>query len=330
LHSAGSLAVTSLPRLLIIFGQEAISDFIKCRHLGQREFGIFRRSPVFMWCTRNKDRRVDVLGATNGFLIMRLRLYRFRRGIRLKISFRIFPFESDKICLFGIQPLFSSTSDLESASILQDGEMLHLDKIITGMDKALRVVTGVAAASRPSPASRAMDGVLNDADRRHSAGLMRVNHVGEVCAQALYDSQARFARTEAMKQQFFQAAREEEDHLAWTAQRLQELGSRASILNPLWYAGAFALGTIAARLGDAQSLGFVVETERQVEAHLASHMKKLPHQDTKSRAIVEQMCTDEAAHGATARAMGAADTPAPVQAAMRAMAKVMTTTAYYL
>lgn len=208
--------------------------------------------------------------------------------------------------------------------------MLRLDEFIVGIDKALRVVSGVAAASRPNPAFKVLDNALDEAARRHSAGLMRVNHVGEVCAQALYDSQGRFAKTDAMKQQFFRAAREEEDHLAWTAQRLQELGSRTSLLNPLWYAGAFALGTIAARLGDAQSLGFVVETERQVEAHLASHMKKLPHQDTKSRAIVEQMCTDEAAHGATARAMGAADTPAPVQAAMRAMAKVMTTTAYYL
>jgi ubiquinone biosynthesis monooxygenase Coq7 len=208
--------------------------------------------------------------------------------------------------------------------------MFHLDEFISGVDKALRVVTGVATASRPNPGLKVMDGALDDADRRRSAGLMRVNHVGEVCAQALYDSQSRFAKTEAMRQQFLQAGREEEDHLAWTAQRLQELGSRTSILNPLWYAGAYALGTIAARMGDAHSLGFVVETERQVEAHLASHLKNLPEQDEKSRAIVEQMRADEVAHGAAAQAMGAADTPVPIQKAMQAMSKVMTTTAYYL
>jgi 3-demethoxyubiquinol 3-hydroxylase len=205
-----------------------------------------------------------------------------------------------------------------------------LDRLIIGMDQALRVIAGVASASRPTPAAHALDGVLDQAEQRQSAGLMRVNHVGEVCAQALYNSQARFARNPALRAQFTHAGREEEDHLAWIAQRLGELGSQPSLLNPLWYAGAYALGTVAAKLGDARSLGFVVETERQVEAHLASHLNRLPLQDAKSRAIVEQMRTDEAAHGAAAEAMGAIEAPAPVKAVMSAMAKVMTGTAYYV
>ena len=205
-----------------------------------------------------------------------------------------------------------------------------LDQLIVSMDKALRVIAGVASASRPTPATHADDGQLDEAEQRHSAGLMRVNHVGEVCAQALYNSQSRFARTEAMRDQFAEAGREEEDHLAWTAQRLAELGSRPSLLNPLWYAGAYALGTVAAQLGDARSLGFVVETERQVEAHLNSHLDLLPAQDSKSRAIVDQMRIDEIAHGAAAQALGAVDVPLPVRGVMSAMAKVMTTTAYYV
>lgn len=202
--------------------------------------------------------------------------------------------------------------------------------MIVGFDKALRVVGGVAGSSRPNPGAHAPDCELTEQEQRHSAGLMRVNHVGEVCAQALYDAQARFARSPVMRDQFQQAGREEEDHLAWTAQRLSELGSQPSVLNPLWYAGSYVLGTIAAKLGDAHSLGFVVETERQVEAHLDSHLDKLPPQDVKSRAIVEQMRVDEAAHGASAQALGAAETPLPVKMAMRAMSRVMTTTAYYV
>lgn len=205
-----------------------------------------------------------------------------------------------------------------------------LDRFISGADKALRVIAGVASASRPTPGQRLEDGPLSEAEQRHSAGLMRVNHVGEVCAQALYNSQGRFARTADMRAQFEQAGREEEDHLAWTAQRLAELGSHTSVLNPLFYAGAYALGTVAAVLGDARSLGFVVETERQVEAHLASHLDQLPAQDARSRAIVEQMRLDEIAHGAAAQALGAAATPAPVRAAMAVMGKVMTGTAYYI
>ena len=203
-----------------------------------------------------------------------------------------------------------------------------LDHLIVGVDKALRVVGGVTAMSRPNPAMHAMDSELSDTERRHSAGLMRVNHVGEVCAQALYDAQASFAHTPQLRAQFEEAGQEEEDHLAWCAQRLDELGSQPSVLNPLWYAGAYVMGAVAARIGDPVSLGFVVETERQVEAHLNSHLELLPQQDAKSRAIVDQMRIDEIAHADAAQAMGAAPLPMPVKAAMRAMAKVMTTAAY--
>jgi len=208
--------------------------------------------------------------------------------------------------------------------------MLRIDEFITGFDRVVRVVGGIAAASRPNPGAKMVDTTLSEDERRRSAGLMRVNHVGEVCAQALYDAQGRFAKTASLKQQFAQAGQDEEDHLAWTAQRLQELGSHTSFLNPLWYAGAYAIGAIAAHTSDAHSLGFVVETERQVEAHLASHLESLPVQDSKSRAIVEQMRLDEIAHGASAQSLGAAEVPAPVREGMRAMAKVMTTTAYYI
>jgi ubiquinone biosynthesis monooxygenase Coq7 len=205
-----------------------------------------------------------------------------------------------------------------------------LDRFIINFDQALRTVAGVISSSRENPARHIDDQALSDAERRYSAGLMRVNHVGEVCAQALYDSQGRFAQGEPMKKQFARSAVEEQDHLAWTAQRLAELGSRPSLLNPLWYAGSYGIGLLVARAGDAYSLGFVVETERQVEAHLASHLQKLPAQDGKSRAIVEQMRTDEVAHGAAAQALGAAELPLPVRTLMRAMAKVMTSTAYYI
>ncbi len=204
------------------------------------------------------------------------------------------------------------------------------DHFIGGFDKTLRLFAGVTTAHRPNPGTSILDGALGQAERRHSAGLMRVNHVGEVCAQALYESQGRFSRNAELKAQFAQARREEEDHLAWTAERLRELGSHTSVLNPLWYAGAYALGAVAARSGDARSLGFVVETERQVEHHLESHLKELPQQDTKSRAIVAQMRDDEVEHGAAAGRLGASELPSPVRAAMTAMAKVMTATAYYL
>jgi ubiquinone biosynthesis monooxygenase Coq7 len=205
-----------------------------------------------------------------------------------------------------------------------------MDGLIIGLDRALRVISGVASAARPTPAARLADSELNDAERRRSAGLMRVNHVGEVCAQALYAAQGQFSQSPATQAQFNDAAREEEDHLAWTAGRLDELNSHTSFLNPLWYAGAYAMGTVAARLGDARSLGFVVETERQVEAHLASHLERLPAADHKSRAIVEQMRQDEVAHGEAAKALGATELPVVARKAMRAMSKVMTGLAYYI
>jgi len=157
---------------------------------------------------------------------------------------------------------------------------------------------------------------------------MRVNNVGEVCAQALYDAQGRFAQKPEIKNAFVRAGIEEEDHLAWTAERLRELGSHTSLLNPLWYGGAYVLGSIAARLGDARNLGFVSENERQVEHHLMGHLEKLPVQDNRSRAIVDQMRIDEIEHGQAARDLGAAEMPAPVRGLMKAMAKVMTTVAY--
>ncbi len=208
--------------------------------------------------------------------------------------------------------------------------MFAIDDLINGFDKTLRVLSGVTVSGRANPSAGLVEHKLDDAERRHSAGLMRVNHVGEICAQALYEAQGKFARNPALRAQFAEAGREEEDHLAWTAERLRELGSHTSVFNPLWYAGAFALGTVAAHSGDARNLGFVVETERQVEEHLEGHLGKLPQQDAKSRAIVEQMRADEAAHGGAAAAMGASALPVPVRGAMRAMAKVMTATAYYL
>jgi ubiquinone biosynthesis monooxygenase Coq7 len=157
--------------------------------------------------------------------------------------------------------------------------------------------------------------------KKHSAGLMRVNHVGEICAQALYDAQSAFSHTEEVTRQLQHSCIEEEDHLAWTASRLKELNSHTSFMNPLWYAGAYTCGVIAAKCGDAASLGFVVETERQVEAHLAGHLNSLPAHDERSRAIVEQMRVDEVAHGAAAQALGASETPQPVRMAMKLMAK---------
>lgn len=205
-----------------------------------------------------------------------------------------------------------------------------IDRLLINFDRALRVVSGQAKASRKNPAWAISDDNLSEEQQSHSAGLMRVNHVGEICAQALYDAQGFFTQTPAISEQFSRSGVEEKDHLAWSAQRITELHSRPSLLNPLWYTGAYACGVIAARCGDAASLGFVVETERQVAAHLASHLEKLPADDLKSRAIVEQMQQDEIAHGAAAQALGATELPAPVKAAMRLMAKVMTTTAYYV
>jgi ubiquinone biosynthesis monooxygenase Coq7 len=206
----------------------------------------------------------------------------------------------------------------------------NFDHFLINFDRALRVISGQAKASRATPGNTVTEHALSEAEQKHSAGLMRVNHVGEVCAQALYDSQAVFSKSNEVRQQFARSSVEEEDHLAWTAERLQQLNSHTSVLNPLWYVGAYACGLVAGRCGDKISLGFVVETEKQVEAHLASHLQALPPTDEKSRAIVEQMRVDEIEHGAAAQNLGASDLPAPVKALMRGMAKLMTTTAYHV
>lgn len=205
-----------------------------------------------------------------------------------------------------------------------------MDKILNAADAALRTLFAPARASRPCPVVAADETRLEPAERALSASLMRVNHVGEVCAQALYTAQAAATSNPGLRAHFLQAAREEGDHLAWTRSRLDELGARPSLLNPLWYAGAFGLGLLAGRLGDAVSLGFVVETERQVEAHLQGHLERLPAQDHASRAIVVQMKDDEAEHASQATAAGAVALPAPVKALMAGAARVMTTTAHYI
>ena len=203
------------------------------------------------------------------------------------------------------------------------------DQVISSLDKALSTVFAAHSASRPAPKPAADPGLmLTPQEKVLSASLMRVNHVGEVCAQALYDAQALGTQNEALRARFEHAAREETDHLAWTEARLAELNGRTSWLNPLWYAGAFGLGLIAGRIGEAASLGFVVETERQVEQHLLQHLDRLPVADIESRAIVAQMREDEARHAAAAEQAGAASLPAPVRWLMRGMAKVMTTTAH--
>lgn len=205
------------------------------------------------------------------------------------------------------------------------------DRLIATADQALRTLTQSGHAGRPMPRpDHPGEESLSAQERRLSGALMRVNHVGEVCAQALYSAQALTARTPALRAQMLAAGREETDHLAWTEQRLAELGDRTSWLNPLWYAGAFAIGLAAGRAGDARSLGFVVETERQVEAHLASHLDRLPAADSSSRAVVAQMKSDEARHAEDAQAAGAATMPAPVRWLMRQAARVMTRTAHVI
>jgi ubiquinone biosynthesis monooxygenase Coq7 len=205
-----------------------------------------------------------------------------------------------------------------------------MDRLLGAADSALRTLFAPARAARPTPVAPAPEKVLTPMERRESAALMRVNQVGEICAQALYTAQAAATREEALRRHFEHAAREETDHLAWTRSRLDDLHSRPSLLNPLWYAGAFALGLVAGRIGDRVSLGFVVETERQVEAHLDGHLERLPAADATSRAIVAQMKADEASHAAAALARGAEELPGAVKALMRTAAKVMTTTAHYV
>ncbi len=202
------------------------------------------------------------------------------------------------------------------------------DQLVISFDRALRTLAGLATSSRPVPGTGMPEVELSEGERRDAAGLMRVNHTGEVCAQALYAAQALVARNPDTRRDFAQAAREEEEHLAWTQQRLAELGDRVSLLNPLWYAGSFAIGLAAGLAGDRVNLGFVVETERQVEQHLTGHIENLPAADAKSRAIVVQMRDDEARHGAMAQAAGAVDLPLPVKGLMRLAAGVMKVVAY--
>lgn len=210
--------------------------------------------------------------------------------------------------------------------------MLPLERMIVEFDRALRAVAGVAQAERPSPAAPVPENEISEQQRNHAAALMRVNHVGEICAQALYQGQALTARRPESRQALEQAAREEQDHLAWSADRIRELGGRTSLLNPLWYAGSFAIGAAAGLLGDRWNFAFLAETERQVEAHLqehlAGHLDALPAEDQRTRAVVEAMRADEAKHRASALQLGAAELPEPVKRAMRLASRVMTTVAY--
>ena len=203
-----------------------------------------------------------------------------------------------------------------------------LSRAIIGFDRALRTLTGIATSARAMPGRDIPEAPMSEDERRVAAGLMRVNHTGEVCAQALYSAQAAVARDPTVAARFAGAAREEEDHLAWTQARLAELNDRPSLLNPLWYAGSFAIGALAGLVGDRVNLGFVVETERQVEEHLTTHLDRLPEGDAKSRAIVEAMRADEARHGAMAYEAGATGLPPPVPTLMRAAANVMKAVAY--
>lgn len=205
-----------------------------------------------------------------------------------------------------------------------------MDALLSAADTALRTLFAPARATEPSPAAGIEEAALDPAQKKLAGALMRVNHVGEVCAQALYTAQAAVTRDAALREHLLGAAREETDHLAWTRQRLDALGAHPSLLNPLWFAGAFALGLVAAKVSDRASLGFVAETEHQVAAHLQGHLARLPAQDHASRAVVARMKEDEERHATQARDSGALALPVPVRAAMKAAAKVMTTTAHYL
>jgi ubiquinone biosynthesis monooxygenase Coq7 len=220
---------------------------------------------------------------------------------------------------------FAAEADAASA---RRGPLTPLDRLLVDAQNALGTVFGSARAERANPGAGEAELVLDDDERRHAAGLMRINHVGEVCAQALYVGQAAVARDEATRRQLLAAAQEETDHLAWCADRLRELDSRPSLLNPLWYAGSYAIGALAGLRGDGWNLGFVVETERQVEAHLDQHLRQLPEADARSRAILATMKADEARHADNARAQGARTLPPPIPALMAAASKLMKTVAY--
>jgi 3-demethoxyubiquinol 3-hydroxylase len=204
------------------------------------------------------------------------------------------------------------------------------DALIIEFDRALRTVLGIGTAERASPAHEVGQSTLDEVERRHAAALMRVNHSGEVCAQALYQGQALASGNEAIKHELARAAREESDHLAWSAERIDELGGRPSLLNPLWYAGSLCIGYAAGRLGDAWNLGFLAETERQVERHLNGHLERLSPRDERTRAVIETMRDEESGHAAKARQLGARELPDPVRRGMELAARVMTTTAYWL
>lgn len=205
-----------------------------------------------------------------------------------------------------------------------------LDRLIIEFDRSLRTLLADAHSVRPHPDARLADSPLQDAEKKAAAALMRVNHTGEVCAQALYNGQSLTARNPETVAALRQASQEETEHLAWCNKRIAELGGRPSVLNPMFYTGSFALGAIAGALGDRWNLGFLAETERQVGRHLDEHLQRMPASDIKSRAILEQMRTDEAEHAATAVAHGAAELPKPAKLAMQLVSKVMTRTAYYL
>ncbi len=204
------------------------------------------------------------------------------------------------------------------------------DTLIIEFDRALRTVFATARTSRPNPGTNIQEAALDEAERRQVIGLMRVNHCGEVCAQALYQGQALTSRDPAVRDALRIAAEEETEHLAWTESRIAELGGRKSLLNPLWYLGSLSMGVAAGALGDKWNLGFLAETERQVEAHLDGHLSSLPEQDVKSRAIVDQMRLDEIRHAEMALAHGAAELPRPIKLVMKYAAKIMTSAAYRL
>lgn len=204
------------------------------------------------------------------------------------------------------------------------------DAFIVELDRALRTVLGVGAAERASPALALDEPILDDGERRHAAALMRVNHCGEVCAQALYQGQALASGNATLKDELASAAREEADHLAWSAQRIRELGGRTSFLNPLWYAGSVALGYAAGKLGDAWNLGFLAETEKQVEEHLRGHLDRLSPRDETTRAVIETMRREEAGHARTAESLGARELPEPVKRSMRLAARLMTNLSYWI
>ena len=206
--------------------------------------------------------------------------------------------------------------------------MLNIDRLIVEFDKGLRTLFSQAHSARAHPDANVPDAPMDEADKKHAAALMRVNHSGEICAQALYQGQALTARDPAVQQTLQRAAQEETEHLAWTARRVHELGGHLSLLNPVWYTGSLAIGAVAGLLGDKWTLGFLAETERQVGEHLQGHLDRLPLQDEKSRAIVKQMYTDETGHAELATSLGGAELPQPVQLAMNLNSKVMTTLAY--